>query len=115
MSNQDESILKVIGRFKDNYKKKTPKKVKIIDLFLIYIGLTAFTQFLYCQIVGTFPFNSFLAGFFSCIGLFVMAVSLRKQVNVDTTNEFDETPEKAYSGFVMSAIILFFVSMIFMG
>eukprot|EP00958_Prasinococcus_capsulatus_P026660 scaffold4956_cov233-Prasinococcus_capsulatus_cf.AAC.2 len=35
-------------------------------------------------LVGSFPFNSFLAGFLSCVASFVLAVCLRLQV--DTTN-----------------------------
>jgi oligosaccharyltransferase complex subunit epsilon len=62
MSNE-ASILTIITRFKDNYMKQTPKKIKILDLFLLNIGLTALIIFIYCQLVGTFPFNSFLAGF----------------------------------------------------
>ena len=29
-------------------------------------------QFLYCFVVGSFPFNSFLSGFFCSLGLFVL-------------------------------------------
>jgi len=41
-------------------------------------GVTDFTnvvcwvQFIYMLLVGTFPFNSFLAGFFCCVGFFVL-------------------------------------------
>lgn len=30
-------------------------------------------QFVYAKLVGTFPFNSFLAGFFCCVGAFVVS------------------------------------------
>ena len=39
-------------------------------------------QFVYCCLVGTFPFNAFLSGFISCVGSFVLAVCLRLQVRV---------------------------------
>lgn len=29
-------------------------------------------QVAYCALVGTFPFNSFLAGFLSCVGVFAL-------------------------------------------
>ena len=37
-------------------------------------------QFVYCCLVGTFPFNAFLSGFISCVGSFVLGVCLRLQV-----------------------------------
>ncbi|KAH9367996.1 hypothetical protein HPB48_010101 [Haemaphysalis longicornis] len=38
-------------------------------------------QFVYCCIVGTFPFNSFLSGFITCVASFVLGVCLRLQAN----------------------------------
>jgi len=66
----------VIGKFYNEYNKKTPKKLKIIDAYLLYIVLTGVVQFLYCCLAGTFPFNSFLSGFISCISSFVLAGKL---------------------------------------
>lgn len=43
-----------------------------IDAFLVYVAATGVVQVIYCGLVGTFPFNSFLAGFMSCIGMFVL-------------------------------------------
>ena len=37
-------------------------------------------MFVFCCLVGTFPFNAFLSGFISCIGLFILGVCLRLQV-----------------------------------
>lgn len=72
MSEQNLSIPQIISKFFTNYKLDTPKRVKIIDLFIVYAITTALIQFAYCVIVGTFPFNSFLAGFFTCIGFVVL-------------------------------------------
>lgn len=35
---------------------------------------------MYAKLVGTFPFNSFLAGFFCCVGTFVLTLALRMKV-----------------------------------
>ena len=67
-----EKLLGVIGKFYDEYMNSTPKKLKIIDAYLFYVMLTGIVQFLYCALVGTFPFNSFLSGFISCVGTFVI-------------------------------------------
>ena len=68
-----ESLRSVVSRFYDDYTQSTPKKLKIVDAYLFYILLTGVVQFGYCCLVGTFPFNSFLSGFISCIGSFVLA------------------------------------------
>ena len=66
------SVSGVLVRFFDEYKKTTPTKLKLVDAYLFYILLTGVVQFVYCCLVGTFPFNSFLSGFISCVGSFVL-------------------------------------------
>lgn len=61
----------VVGLLWKKYQE-TPSKLKIVDLYLFYIMLTGAIQFLYCLLVGTFPFNSFLSGFISCVASFVL-------------------------------------------
>uniref|UniRef100_A0A8C6FHZ6 Dolichyl-diphosphooligosaccharide--protein glycosyltransferase subunit DAD1 n=1 Tax=Moschus moschiferus TaxID=68415 RepID=A0A8C6FHZ6_MOSMO len=34
-------------------------------------------QFGFCVLMGTFPFSSFLSGFISCVGSFILEVNLR--------------------------------------
>lgn len=62
----------VLTKFFDEYKTNTPKKLKLIDSYLVYILLTGILQFAYCVLVGTFPFNSFLSGFISTVSCFVL-------------------------------------------
>ena len=66
------SLTSVIPKLYQEYTNKTPKKLKIIDAYLLYIFLTAVIQFVYCCLVGTFPFNSFLSGFISTVSSFVL-------------------------------------------
>lgn len=49
-----------------------------INVYLATVFFTGVIQFVYVLLVGTFPFNSFLAGFLSCITSFVLAVCLKK-------------------------------------
>lgn len=80
-------LLNVVGKFKDEYINTTPKKLKIIDAYLLYIFLTGVIQFLYCCLVGTFPFNSFLSGFISCVSSFILAGNdefYEKKIDVGT-------------------------------
>ncbi|EFA78523.1 trafficking protein particle complex subunit 3 [Heterostelium album PN500] len=62
----------IFNSFFESYKSRTPQKLKIIDLFLVYAFLTGVIVFAYCCLVGTFPFNSFLAAFISCVGTFIL-------------------------------------------
>lgn len=66
------NIVTVLRKFYDEYTSKTPRKLKIIDAYLAYIMFTGIIQFVYCALVGTFPFNSFLSGFISCVGSFIL-------------------------------------------
>ena len=66
------NIKNILVKFYDEYNQTTPKKLKIVDAYLFYIMLTGIIQFVYCCLVGTFPFNSFLSGFISCVGSFVL-------------------------------------------
>ncbi|DBA03565.1 TPA: hypothetical protein N0F65_011466, partial [Lagenidium giganteum] len=96
------------------YEKSTSKKIKLIDGFLAYVLATGILQFIYCMLVGTFPFNSFLAGFVCTVGVFVLAVSLRMQINPE--NEFkDRTEQRAFADYLFCNIILFLVVFNFMG
>ena len=67
-----DSLVSVVSKFYDSYMVTTPKRLKIVDAYLLYILLTGVIQFVYCCLVGTFPFNSFLSGFVSCVGSFVL-------------------------------------------
>lgn len=51
----------------------TSKRLQLIDAYMGFILITGVVQFVHCVLVGTFPFNSFLAGFTSCVGSFVIA------------------------------------------
>lgn len=62
----------VINKFYDDYVNNTSKKLKLVDAYLLYIVLTGVIQFVYCCLVGTFPFNSFLSGFISTVSCFVL-------------------------------------------
>ena len=52
----------------ERYKKETTLQVKYLDVFISFAAATAFLQAVYCFIVGTYPFNSFLSGFIISLG-----------------------------------------------
>ena len=67
-----EGFFSVLKELWTSYRDETPRKLKLVDAYLGYIMMTGIIQFMYCCLVGTFPFNSFLAGFISTIGSFVL-------------------------------------------
>ncbi len=120
------------------YTVDTPDKLKIVDAYLLYILLTGIAQFVYCCLVGTFPFNSFLSGFISTVGCFVLggasrlgtlsstcnsrplsfptAVCLRLQANEENRTLFKGvTPEKAFADFLFCHVVLHLVVVNFIG
>eukprot|EP00850_Spirogloea_muscicola_P002827 SM000011S19005 [mRNA] locus=s11:360662:362197:+ [translate_table: standard] len=104
----------VVTTFRAEYRK-TPVKLKMLDLFLAYALSTALVQFVYMALVGSFPFNSFLAGIFCCIGTGVLAVCLRMQVNKENKEFKDLAPEQAFADYVLCNLVLFFVVINFIG
>ncbi|KAM9790719.1 dolichyl-diphosphooligosaccharide--protein glycosyltransferase subunit DAD1 [Syngnathus acus] len=110
------SVLSVISRFLEEYTSTTPNKLKVVDAYLLYIMLTGALQFLYCLLVGTFPFNSFLSGFISCVGSFILAVCLRIQINPHNKGDFlSISPERAFADFLFAHTVLHLVVMNFIG
>ncbi|XP_055691624.1 dolichyl-diphosphooligosaccharide--protein glycosyltransferase subunit DAD1 [Lutzomyia longipalpis] len=106
----------VLNKFYDEYINHTPKKLKIIDAYLFYILLTGIVQFVYCCLVGTFPFNSFLSGFISCVSCFILGVCLRLQSNPQNKSQFyGISTERGFADFIFAHIILHLVVMNFIG
>ncbi|CAJ0592817.1 unnamed protein product [Cylicocyclus nassatus] len=104
--------VQVLKKLLDDYMKTTPERLKIIDAYMLYILLTGIIQFIYCLIVGTFPFNSFLSGFISTVTCFVLASCLRMQVNDENKAEFSHiSTERAFAEFIFAHAVLHLLSM----
>ncbi|CAI8003591.1 Dolichyl-diphosphooligosaccharide--protein glycosyltransferase subunit DAD1 [Geodia barretti] len=111
-----ENIVSVVQQFLQSYRSKTPTKLKLVDAYLAYIMLTGIIQFVYCALVGTFPFNSFLSGFISCVGSFVLGVCLRIQTNPQNRSQFLHiSPERAFADFLFAHVVLHLVVINFIG
>lgn len=109
-------IKTIVERFHHEYMTQTPKKLKLVDIYLAYILLTGIIQFVYCCLVGTYPFNSFLSGFISTVSCFVLAVCLRLQTNTQNKSVFAGiTPERGFADFIFAHVILHLVVINFIG
>jgi oligosaccharyltransferase complex subunit epsilon len=107
--------LREIGQsFASKYSKGTTARVKAIDSFIVFGAATALAQIIYCFLVGSFPFNSFLAGVIAAAGFCIFTVALRLQVT--SPQDFHHiSPERAYADFLICNIVLFFFVLTFMG
>ncbi|KAK9234475.1 DAD family-domain-containing protein [Lipomyces kononenkoae] len=92
-----------------SYIKDTPRKLKLVDTFMVFLAAVGIIQFVYCILVGNYPFNAFLSGFSITVGQFVLAASLRMQANPDNSGQFEKvTPERAFADFIFGSLILHF-------
>merc|ERR1712221_37658 len=113
---EQRSVFGVVRRFLEDYASGTPTKLKLIDAYMGYILITGVIQFVYCCFVGTFPFNSFLSGFISCVGSFILAACLRIQSNPQNKADFHNIgPECAFADFLFASIVLHLVVINFIG
>mmetsp|Transcript_18041 Transcript_18041/g.38795 ORF Transcript_18041/g.38795 Transcript_18041/m.38795 type:complete len:111 (+) Transcript_18041:85-417(+) len=108
------SIGQITKAYLDEYKK-SPVRVKVVDAFLIYALATAAVQFAYMMLVGTFPFNAFLAGFLSSVGFFALTVCLRLQVDPTIKDFSGISPERAFADYVLANLVLHLVVWNYMG
>ncbi|EFJ42384.1 epsilon subunit of defender against death protein/oligosaccharyltransferase [Volvox carteri f. nagariensis] len=107
-------VAAIVNAFKEEYKK-SPVRVKVLDAFLVYALATAGVQFAYMMLVGTFPFNAFLAGFLSCIGFFALTVCLRMQVDPANKDFAGISPERAFADYCLANLVLHLVVWNYMG
>jgi len=107
-------IVQLLKEFRGDYSERTPRLTKLVDVFLLYVLLTGIVEFVYCCIVGTFPFNSFLAGFISTVGTFILGVSLRLQI-APSSGFKNISKERAFFDFLFANIILHLTVFNFLG
>eukprot|EP01117_Protostelium_nocturnum_P004487 TRINITY_DN1620_c0_g1_i1.p1 TRINITY_DN1620_c0_g1~~TRINITY_DN1620_c0_g1_i1.p1 ORF type:complete len:111 (-),score=22.15 TRINITY_DN1620_c0_g1_i1:117-449(-) len=105
----------LVEEFRENYFRNNPKTVQVCDVFLLYVLLTGIIQFVYCALVGTFPFNSFLSGFISTVGTFILTVCLRIQIGPNSPFGKGRSNERAFFDYIFANLILHLWVMNFMG
>ncbi|ODV85069.1 hypothetical protein CANARDRAFT_176476 [[Candida] arabinofermentans NRRL YB-2248] len=89
---------------------KNDQRLKLIDCFLVFLVILGVFQFIFCVLMGNFPFNAFLGGFISTVGQFVLTVSLRLQSLDENATLFKGiSPERAFGDYIFASLILHFV------
>jgi oligosaccharyltransferase complex subunit epsilon len=93
----------------ESYFEALSPRLKLVDTFLVFLVLVALVQFVFCILVGSFPFNAFLGGFISTVGQFVLTVSLRLQTSRQNDKIFKNvSPERAIGDYIFASLILHF-------
>ncbi|OAJ35857.1 hypothetical protein BDEG_20090 [Batrachochytrium dendrobatidis JEL423] len=93
-SNTDTTLSSILTTFEESYFSSTPQSIVLIDVYLAFVMLTGIIQFLYVVLAGTYPYNSFLAGFICSVGSFVLAVNLRIQAHPANRSTVSMSPER---------------------
>jgi len=97
----------------DLYAQETPERVRLLDLFMVVLTMQGSTLLIYCFIVGTFPFNSFLSGFIACFGTCILTACLRMQV-LDP-EKFRITSERTFADYLVANLFLHLGCICFLG
>ncbi|EEQ41020.1 DAD family protein [Clavispora lusitaniae] len=109
-SSLSSSVGDVVGAINATYKdyldSLTPR-LKTIDTFLVFLVALGVLQFVYVLLVGNFPFNAFLGGFISCVGQFVLTVSLR--MHYAGSDGPSASPERGFAEYVLASVMLHFI------
>ncbi|CAG8956798.1 hypothetical protein HYFRA_00011187 [Hymenoscyphus fraxineus] len=106
---QHQSPAQIAVGIWQRYTDTTPQRTKLIDVFMSFLVVVGVLQFVYCVLVGNYPFNAFLSGFSATVGQFVLTASLRIQTNVENKAEFSAvSPERAFADYVFGSLILHF-------
>eukprot|EP00968_Pinguiococcus_pyrenoidosus_P011985 scaffold1014_cov260-Pinguiococcus_pyrenoidosus.AAC.10 len=79
-----DSMREIAAGFGSHYAKHTTTRMMLCDLLVAAALATVAIQAVYCMLFGSYPFNSFLAGFFGSLGVAVLTVSLRLQLGPST-------------------------------
>ncbi|PWO00620.1 defender against death DAD protein [Tilletiopsis washingtonensis] len=99
-----------------SYLAHTPARLRLLDAFMAFLVLSGVLQFVYCIAISNFPLNSFIAGFASTVGQFVLCASLRIQANEANAAEFPKnSPERAFGDFLFASVVLHFFVVNFLG
>ena len=106
------SMKAAFDRSRVEYLDTTHPKLRMLDNLIILCLATFVIQVVYGITFNRDPFNTFIAGVFSSLGLFGLSVSLRIQLSDST---FDGKPRsKLIFEYIIGCLCLFFSAMLLM-
>ncbi|PVV01726.1 hypothetical protein BB560_003844, partial [Smittium megazygosporum] len=96
-SGDDLPISKATSEMFKNYVHLTPLALRILDSYMIVCVASGIIQFVYCLIVGTYPYNAFLAGFGCSVASFCLTANLRIKANPINRGPESQSPNSAFA------------------
>jgi oligosaccharyltransferase complex subunit epsilon len=60
-------VKEIVGKFHE----KTPKRLKLIDFFIIFLAALTVFQLVYYTFIGRHPFEALLAGVYTTLGTMI--------------------------------------------
>ncbi|ODQ82105.1 hypothetical protein BABINDRAFT_160299 [Babjeviella inositovora NRRL Y-12698] len=108
------SFTQTLQKTLEAYKSSLTPKFALIDIFLGFLVALGALQFVFCCLVGNFPFNAFLGGFISTVGQFVLTVSLRLQFDDENRvaiwkGQGKEMKWRAMGDYIFASLVLHFI------
>ncbi|KGO44645.1 Defender against death DAD protein [Penicillium expansum] len=88
------SAAEIAGHVWQQYASTTSQRTLLLDAFMAFLVLVGGLQFVYCVLVGNYPFNAFLSGFSASVGQFVLTASLRMQTSDSGTGSGSKPSSK---------------------
>ncbi|WVQ82926.1 hypothetical protein IAT38_005062 [Cryptococcus sp. DSM 104549] len=114
--NSSAALQTSLNSLVENYSATIPARVKLIDVFLLFIFASGVLQFAYRLLITVYPFHAFAGGFGSTIGQFVLLAGLRAQVAPGRDEEFKKvSQERAFADFCAASIVLHLFAFNFLG
>eukprot|EP01028_Stygiella_incarcerata_P013427 TRINITY_DN82299_c0_g1_i1.p2 TRINITY_DN82299_c0_g1~~TRINITY_DN82299_c0_g1_i1.p2 ORF type:complete len:129 (+),score=41.33 TRINITY_DN82299_c0_g1_i1:118-504(+) len=71
----------------EKYVSTGSPRLHLLDLFSLFCFVVGLIQLVYCFLVGTFPFNSFLSGFFAAVGSGFLTIVFRRQMSLNVARK----------------------------
>ena len=96
---------------RNNYSKKTSKKVKLIDLFILFTFCLTIFQILYCGLISHNPFEPILGGIFCTAGISTFTIALRILLLKDNKSSIQK---RVIAEYFIACFIIFFASLTYM-
>ncbi|PVU88912.1 hypothetical protein BB561_005644 [Smittium simulii] len=114
-SEKNTSISHSFMEISQNYIQLTPLHLKVMDSYMILCVALGVIQMLYCILVGTYPYNAFLAGFGSAVASFCLTANLRIKSNPINQHPGSQSPKAVFAEYVFCNFVLHFIVMNFLG
>jgi oligosaccharyltransferase complex subunit epsilon len=109
----------LLSQLLQSYRLHTEWRLRVIDVYLVFLILTGIVQAIYMQLSGKYPLNAFLSSFIASVGSFVltglMANIANLRIQINRANNFKISTQRAFAEFCFANFVLFAFAINFVG